>query len=511
MFIVKVLRRDFSGIEPAAGVEFRMTRARWEAQGGPARAEIQAYGKLEALWQLFDLLRCPIEVWDEAGRAVWWGYLARVEVDEGMLHAAADLSGMANRVAAAYLRGAAGILSGGPREITPWAGDPASQAVYGVKEMLLRLGTAEPETALAARDVYLATHSRPRVEVQPRAASGQGARLAAKGWFETLSWRLFARTSGQEGRLEGGAGTQLLGAATAAGRLAQSFQTGEGWAAGYAAVRPRRVGAPGDSLRVEVCADAGGVPGAVMCSSQVQGSDLSTYLAVRRLKLEPRVRLEAGRTYWLVVSRTGGLDSANAYSLDVDEGCAYAGGGLKMWNGSGWVARVPDADLVFAVSGLEETTRLVEQVCAADGAGQFLAGVDAACDSGQYTGLFRSGERDGRAELIELLEAGGPNGRRLLAQVSRERRLRIEEEPEAAASRLRLRADGRLVSGENTAVEPWLCPVGGWLALAEALPAAVDARQITNAARVFVEAMEYDAMSDQLIIEARGEVDQEEV
>jgi hypothetical protein len=168
-----------------------------------------------------------------------------------------------------------------------------------------------------------------------------------------------------------------------------------------------------------------------------------------------------------------------------------------------WLARVPDASLLFAVQGLEETTRQMERMAAADCGGQFLTGVDVETPSGKLSGIYRDGERTALAELLDLLVAGGANGRRWLAQVGRERRLRIYEEPVPGSQDFRLLPDGCLADAWGSVVPPWLFPVGVWLKVGDVHFGGGYARPLADAGRVFVETVEYYADSGQLSITPR--------
>jgi hypothetical protein len=503
MFTIRIEKRDFSGVQPLPGGEYRVLRMRREALGGPARAVIDVRGAITPAGEYYDLLRCPIEIQDSIGCPAWWGVITRVAVQRGALRAAVDLNGMSNRVAAVYPRVLPGGMGSGPVAVTPWAEDADSIAAYGLKEERIRLAPASDEAALAARDVQLSLKRYPQAAYELFPGGEDGVILTASGWFETLGWRAYSRLAGQEGSLAGGPGTQVFGASPATMKIAQSFSPAESWLAARVAVRLRRSAAPVDRVRLELCADGGGVPGAALAWASVDAAVLRNEYSLYRVELSQPVALEAGATYWLTVSRSGALDPNNYYLADVDEGCAYTRGVLRIWNGAAWLARVPAASLLFAVQGLEETTRQMERMAAADCGGQFLTEVDVETPSGKLSGIYRDGERTALAELLDLLVAGGANGRRLLAQVGRERRLRIYEEPVPGSQDFRLLPDGSLADAWGSVVPPWLFPAGVWLKVGDVHFGGGYARPLADAGRAFVETVEYYADSGQLSITPR--------
>jgi hypothetical protein len=67
------------------------------ATGGPKAASLSVNATNQALWRLVDLLRCPIEIRDEAQRPVWWGYVSEVRVRYGQVEVGVTLEDMANK------------------------------------------------------------------------------------------------------------------------------------------------------------------------------------------------------------------------------------------------------------------------------------------------------------------------------------------------------------------------------------------------------------------------------
>ncbi len=468
MFTIILGSVDLLGPAALPSGSYSVERLSWSAQGGPETAVLRAAGREADLEQLLGLLRSPIEVLDDSGDALWWGYLSRVEVERGALRLSADLARMANRVAVAYGYSAVEGTLSGECAITAWAEDAESVRLYGAKERLLRLPQASRLAAEAAREVALARFSRPIQAVTAPGKAGRGALLTCRGWFSTLGWKYYAQPAGVEEHPIGGTGAQPLGNSPAEARTAQSFRLcGEqGWQAGRLSVRARRFGAPGDALRLALRADAGGAPGALLAEGVLSADLLTETYRQVSVELAGGPLLLPETIYWLEASRTGGLDAINRYGLDVEEGLGYPRGALRLWNGASWLPRSPDADLVFRVEGVQETSAQIQRLCTAQECGQFLEGVEIEAPSGKAMPLYRDGRRTGLDELLDLFAVGGVRGRRLLARVDRSRRLSVCEAPAPGERDWVLLPDGRISTSEGALPAP-PNPAGNWLRAAD--------------------------------------------
>lgn len=461
---------DFSRPLALDGITFSVQRLEWALPGGAARALIRADGTLPRLWGLAERLRCPVTVYDETVSPAWWGYLAAVQVQDGRLRVDASLERLGNRLAVRYLRSPAGGSGGGETVQTAWADDPASQARFGVREQLLHLAEATDSAAAAYRDQSL---ERSKAVTASASLAGEPverpcALLTCLGWWDTLSWRHYAQAAGQEGHLFEGAGVQALGAAAANTRLAQGWQADAAgfWEVEEAWVKVRKVGSPTDAFKLDVCADSGGAPGSVLSSASLPASSLPADYRWVGFSLGTRLAPAAGSAYWLVASRTGSLDAANHYRLQVDESLGYSRGVLRLWNGSAWSARSPDADLNFALRGSSQTTDQIAQMAAATAGGQFLAGVWIETPSALRASPYRSGEASAGEEIEALLRLGTAAGIELLAEITPQRILHVFAKPSASAADLLLLPSGRLTHPDGSPLALSERVVGRWARLA---------------------------------------------
>lgn len=650
--------RDFAGVMAFPQVTFTVTRYSFAAVGGPDQATLAAGGQADALWELLNWLRAPVELVDDEGTARWWGYVHEVIVQVGRVQIGVSLDTLYNRVNVVYSYVEPGTNAVGTRANTGWAQYDDSVSEYGTRELLHSLSGDTPTSATAARDTALAMMQLPRPVLTPSYAQGEAsATLTLRGWWYTLEWTYFARTAGIESHTTGGtaqtlglgftgttvafeaatkyisdlnaqlgafvAGTvlavtgsasnngsytvdqgttqvqetytattisfdvtgttykiadsakglgvlaahdviQITGSSanngyyrvtsvagdgseaffaqavvdesagasvtltighhvrvtatlvdempgasvtiTAVGmQAAQSFQLGssEVWNAYSIKILAAKVGTPTDNLTVELCANGGGAPGAVLASGTITGSTLTTNREWATATLSSYVALALSTTYWVVVRRSGSNDPTNYYTVGVDESLGYPRGTLLLWTGAAWVARTPDADMAFQVTGVEETTVQITRI--ENDEGQFFAGTLIDDASGLYTSPYRDGDGTALAEIAALLKRGTTNDRRLLATVTRDRYLEVYEEPELSTSTIELLmgSDGMLRLPLAGTLDGAVAPVGKWCQFVD-MPTTVDMSLLADPAFFFVELAEYDPVAQMWLVTPRG-------
>jgi len=325
----------------AARLDWQVGRMEWAALGGPRRAWMQAALPLELLplgsGLCRGLLGGPLTVIDADGAPCWWGYAHAVTLRADGLAQRLSLDELVNRAAGLYR------LPGGEQAQTAWAEDAESVRTWGRHEKLLRNTGGELET-LAARDALLARCSQPRWTAAATPGGEAMLEIEARGWWETLDWTIFATEGGRAEHVFSAGSGQPVGAQAANTGAAQSFRlAGESWTAGEVWLRLGKRGSPGDGLRLELCSDADGVPGALLAASEV-GAQAVPYAAgwLRFALASPT--LAADTPYWLVVRRTGGLDALNFFLWQADEQQGYPDGECRLWDGQTWAVRQPPAD-----------------------------------------------------------------------------------------------------------------------------------------------------------------------
>ncbi len=509
-FSVRVRRRDFTLAARDSRLVLTPTSLAWAALGGPAGATVEVRGPAGAAWDVLNWLRCPVEIYDEHLELVWTGYVAEASVSAGSLTVGASLDDMANRVAIAY--SAAGVRGeGGDRATTDWLDDADSQAEYGVRELLSSLPeAATADQATAARAALLALRRLPAPLVRVSGAGqGEAGTLVCRGWWTTLDWRYYKNTAGYVGFEGTGNAQQRFGYGAEVTKVAQQFTvTGsESWRLDRARVRLKRVVQPTDGVRVAVCADSSGAPGAILDAATIAVTDVPESIDWVEVSFATGVTLGAG-TYWLVLDRTGATDAQNYYETDAEESLPYTGGVLRLWDGVSWTARATDADLPFAVYGLVAVETLLQRVYAA--AGALLAGCEVLATTGQSASPHYEGDRTALDVFKGLLGMGAAGGTRLLAQVNRERWLQVSAEPAqpsgaGSGENVFLASDGRVLTQLGQAWPLATPPAGRWCILRDlAWAERAGASYLAAASPFFIERATYDVPSRRWELEPRA-------
>jgi len=487
------LKRDFSGGIELPGLSVTVELMRWAAIGGPDEARLIVRGNPDALWELVELLRCPVVIYDERSEPVWWGYVEAATVQKGKLSMGVSLAEMANRVQVVYSNLIAGLPLVGGRLETAAADDADSQAAYGVKAVRVPAGGMNASQANALRDSTLQARRWPVPVVTLEDRPDDVGMLELKGWWHTLDWSYFAQGDGRE-LSEVGGQQDWVGAQAADTKYAQSFQLGTvtGWDADRIWIKAKTIGAPADNLVVDICADNALSPGLVLASGTLPGPTMgvSTSMRLYELILSARVSMLNSTWYWIVCRRSGAIDGMNYYMVDTDQsgGGAYSRGALYVWNGAAWVLHNPGADLWFRLSGDQETTAQLREMLVTN---PFFSGLDIEVDSGVWASQYRLGDHHTRTEIEELLRAGAASGRRLLARVEPNLRVRIYEEPAPGASDWGLFARGEIRDAGDQIVNPARGPVGVWARLRDGVPGSADVSKLADVSRVFIERAEW--------------------
>jgi hypothetical protein len=285
-------------------------------------------------------------------------------------------------------------------------------------------------------------------------------------------------------------------------KVAQGFVFSNPWTLQYIDLYLATVGSPTDPLVVEVRANSAGSPGILIASTTIAAAEIGEAGAWVRCTVAG-TGLAAETLYHLVVARSGSPSMDNYYEVGVTEGLEYADGALRIWSeGNGWTSRDPDADLLFRLSGDEDTALQAARI-AAD-CGQLIQAVQRQVTSGLATSQYRDGSSRGLDELNELLEMGTANKRRMLASVDPDGVLWLTEEPALAEGSYQLDRTGRLFASFDIPVRAETCPVGVWVRLKDLLPATVDTEQLGSPTLMFIEEAEYEVATGRLALVPRG-------
>jgi hypothetical protein len=204
------LAHPFWGVQPL-DARLRVRPLVWSAKamGGPHKAEVEVYGPPDALWPALRWLGLRANIRSADGALVWWGMLAEVEVVADGIGVGLSLSEMSNRVRVIY---AWDDLNGEAVDgTTAAADDTASQAEYGVKELLHSAGEASPDAALALRDRILASAGQPVATARAYGNREPVAILHLQGHWQQTGWRYYENTGGKQVYDESGDAEQRVG------------------------------------------------------------------------------------------------------------------------------------------------------------------------------------------------------------------------------------------------------------------------------------------------------------
>ena len=487
--------RDFSDMPIQPNVELTVERYSKSTFGGPKLATISVSGFEDDIYGLANYLRCPVEIINDHGDAVWWGYLSRLDINMGSTIFGVDIETMSNNVAVAY-------TDQGERYTTDWSSDSDSINEYGTKEILLSKANTTAADALQFRDVYLANAKYPIPVMRFGGSVKSIARLTCRGWIYTLDWEYYANATGREAYEEIGTGGREIGEDDRP-ILAQSFEIAatSSWDASSIWLRVWKQGtsSPTDNLVVSLKADNAGEPGATLASGLVDGDDIGTSAEWTEFVLDSAVTLNTSTTYWIHAARSGSVDADAYFMVDTNFLAGYPRGELFLYNTSlgawGEDIYIFWGDLLFIVVGDTENTNQITTLVSTSG--QYFNGAIIEDTSGLTSNPYRSGDTTAYSELLDLLNTGTSNDRRLLCEVTRNRYLRIYEEPEKPSKNSDsdgLNRNNELVNAYNVRLDDSYCPVGYWCSLKDIVPASVDYSLISDPSIFMVDEAQYDAV-----------------
>lgn len=292
-------------------------------------------------------------------------------------------------------------------------------------------------------------------------------------------------------------------------RIDQSFtipETGS-FTVGEIIIRVRKIGAPATGVVVGIYTDTAGDVGAQIEAVTVSASDISDELGDTLFAALNTTTLTFGTVYHLVAEVFGSGDSpTDYYMVDVEEAgedgvAPYADGVLKLWTGTQWTARIPNASLAFQIWGHQTTTQQLVEVVSA--AGQFGLSVSVRNSSSLPKRQYRAGKYDALNEFDDLLEAGTSGAKRMVVKPQiGSRTLVIEQEPAVDSIRdLVWRDDDKLYWPTGAPFEPGVLVPGRWVTLAD-VPVSVS--RLARISPMFVEKDSYNAESDTHELDPRG-------
>lgn len=487
---INLKNRDFASMATPSMFKIEVTRMRWSDRGGCDSAELKIWGTQMELWQWLNYLRYAIEISDDHGTPVWWGYIHQVTAPSGRWNIGATLDGMYNRVKTAYslLREDSTMI--GARVTTAWAYDQESIDDYGLMEFLSTQGLLSAEAAEALRDAILDVRSGPQGIVDPYAAGDPNtATVICRGWGYTMGWRYASIAAVTATAISTTSATeQAVGAAAANTRAAEVWNIAQAANAVTVSIYGRKQGSPTDNLVLSIYAvDDNDVPtGSALGSVSIAGSTISSSLGWISGTLSSAAQLKTHTDYALVVSRSGSVNATNYYVVNANEADPSTWP-FKLYDGSSWANRSPAADMPFliGVNNQVESTQQIRDLVLSYA--PLIDDVEIDVASGYDWPSFRDGDTTAKAEVETLLDVGGVNGRRLLYRIDPNRRMWVWEEPDVATVEYSLDAQGKLRITGNVIPE-LIRPVGVWCKLVDVIPGVVDVVRLNHPEIQYIQA-----------------------
>jgi hypothetical protein len=171
----------------------------------------------------------------------------------------------------------------------------------------------------------------------------------------------------------------------------------------------------------------------------------------------------------------------------------------------GWFDTLAWRYYLNAGTNLVDTATQISNITAS--CGEFIASVSLETASGIDTAETRDGNGNGSYEITELMKMGTSNYRRMLAEVTIGRQMRVYEEPTIPSLVNLILKDGTLRDPYDTPIRKETCPVGIWTRLKDIVPPSVDTTKLADPTIMFIDEAEYLPDTDRLNLTPRGFID----
>jgi hypothetical protein len=145
---------------------------------------------------------------------------------------------------------------------------------------------------------------------------------------------------------------QNWGNASTSSSIAQSFTPGANMDVSDVRVIIDKVLAPTDDVSLAIYSDTGAnLPNTAIDTADnvYNGANISTTASWGEFHFNTPVSLTSGTKYWIVLARSGAVDASNYYTMVVNNGSAYAGGGTSILNAGVWGAESGTNDFAFQI------------------------------------------------------------------------------------------------------------------------------------------------------------------
>lgn len=284
-------------------------------------------------------------------------------------------------------------------------------------------------------------------------------------------------------------------------QIAQSFTPDHSFDVKFLSVDCKKINDPSFGIRLSLYTDSGNTPGTEITGIDIPFSSISHRSGEIVGELASLQSITSGTQYWFVITSLG-VSHNSYYEFSVDEDTTFAGDLLLGDNNSSWTVPTIDSNLVFKVIGGEETTTQIEIL---------LDSVPGIRNVGIYnpSNLITAPYRDGMflayEELIELMNLGTSNQRRLLAKTLIDGDIILIEEPSDTNVEYYIDIDSNIFDRFNNKLDNAMEIVGNWVGLNNFIPSGIGTTTITSPSPVFIESVEYIPGEDRFNIQSKTE------
>jgi len=488
-----IYSRDRTAIISDNGAKPRVNAMSWNIYGGPKDATATIYSpNRNTLYSFISTLGLDVEMWSDLASPVWWGFINEVSYRYQNIEIGYSLDDMTNAVQVWYTDVQTNQYTAGTQQRTPWQENADSIGFYGRKELIDNVTGMDVTSATQRAVNILNKKVRPQgVFHSADATESASVSLRMKGHFYKLNWRLALIPAGvgvTHGNITGIA-AQSFGSSASSPYIMQTVtMTGFSNRVLYVYVPIWKTGTPTDNVTLGIYAvDTNHLPtGSPLVSASKSGSSLgATANAWDFFSISSGHELASGTEYALRFSRSGAVDASNYYNIGVNPALTYSDGIFRIWNGSSWVARSPDADMLFTfrVDSLIETSQQIADIVRMFSP---LSGTKILDASGIKQHSFRKGDKYAMSEIIGLLDSGDVNGNLYTAIVDKDKLLRLAIAPPSTALNYYIDGSGNLYptgSGKIPALAP---PYGVWGQVLDLIPTGLNISQVIDSDRFFV-------------------------
>lgn len=191
-FDISFIRRDLTTrVSPVSlGLSLTLLKMSANVDGGPKKATIRADGNLDALQNLYTLMRGGVEIYGHGSVPLWWGCVWKITIHNGGMQYSWTLDDFANSISIIYLLQTINqqFSGAGTRAETAFATDTNSISEYGTKQLKLRGSNGSATAANSRRTFEIENRKEPQINIQPNDTSSQEpyAVIEVRGWWETI-------------------------------------------------------------------------------------------------------------------------------------------------------------------------------------------------------------------------------------------------------------------------------------------------------------------------------------